>query len=84
MKELTEDRVRKLVERAIENLRPNDLGFRLSKDGVHQVDGRWWAVVELKSEPGNRSEVWAILDQLAQFIEEDDPRGAELISLTAA
>jgi hypothetical protein len=62
--------VRQYVERAIGKLSSNPLRLKLADDGIHEVDGRWWAVVDSSVEPRDRSQVWDSIAELEGIVEE--------------
>ena len=69
MAEVSEKVVREIVQSAIDKLQPNPLGLRLAENGVHEVDGRWWAVIDSSVESVDRTQVWESIAQLEEMFD---------------
>ena len=64
MIEVSREEVRELVQRAIGKLPANPLGLKLAENGIFEVDGRWWAVVDHSVEPPDRTRIWDSIAEL--------------------
>lgn len=71
MTTLTPEIIQRQVEVVLQQI-DNPLGFRLKSDGIVDVDGRWWVILEADNEPPRRSEVWDRLAEIEEKLEEAD------------
>lgn len=71
MTTLTRESIQHHVEEVLKQV-DNPLGFRLKSDGIVDVDGRWWVILEAENEPPRRSDVWDRLAEIEGKLEEAD------------
>lgn len=83
MNKSDEDKVRELVERALTQVKDNQLGLHLAPDGVFRVNDHWWAVLAVENEPDSRMVVWDAIVHIEDILDEMEHDGIKL-SVTAA
>ena len=84
MIEFSKESVRDIVQNAIDGMRPNLLGLKLAPNGIHEVDGRWWAVIDTAVEDPDRTQVWESVAQLEEIIETEPSNSSGVKVLVTA
>jgi hypothetical protein len=77
---MSKEEVREVAQRAVDKMNPNPFGIKLAEDGIHELNDRWWLVIEASIEPPDRTYMWDAVATLEEMIEAEAPR----IYVTAA
>jgi hypothetical protein len=58
--------------------------IKLAENGIREVDGRWWAVIDTSIEPPDRTSIWDAVAHLEDLIESEATKSADIKVLVTA